>query len=360
MTLRELVSVVVLPGDGIGPEVVEAAVSVLSATGAPLRWERHQVGAAALAATGHALPDEVVDAVARCGLALKGPVATPVGAPFRSVNVALRRALDLYVQVRPVRSFDVAGSRALDVEVVRETTEDLYRGVAVAAGTPEAQQLLAWLDSRGEMLPEDTGFSLKPISASASTRAARAALDHAARTCRRRVTVVHKASVMPETDGVFLREALALAGDYPGLRVDAMAVDAAAAELVRHPERLDVLLTTNLYGDVLSDVAAAVGGGLGMAPGVNLGDGVAVFEAVHGTAPRLAGADRANPMALILSGAMLLEHAGFREQADRVRRAVSDVVVLGREVTYDLRVDGDDRPTVGTRAAAAAVVAALV
>ena len=350
---------VVLPGDGIGPEVVEAAVAVLSATGVPIRWERHEVGAAAVARTGQALPPSVVDAIARCGLALKGPVATPLGAPFRSVNVALRHALDLFVQVRPVQSLGGAGLRPLDVEVVRETTEDLDRGVAVAAGTDGARELLAWLATRGEVLADDTGFSLKPVSASASRRAARTTLERARRTGRSRVTVVHKASVMPETDGVFLREALGLAGDYPCLRVDSMAVDAAAAELVRHPDRLDVLLTTNLYGDVLSDVAAAVGGGLGMAPGMNLGEGVAVFEAVHGTAPRLAGQDLANPFALVLSGALLLEHAGFLEQAERVRGAVGEVVGDGRDVTYDLRADADDRPSVGTRAAAAAVVARL-
>lgn len=357
----EPLRVVVLRGDGIGPEVVDAALEVLEATGVAFAWDLRDVGQAAHAACGDALPASVVAAVQDCGVALKGPVATPVGAPFRSVNVALRRALDLYLQVRPVRSLEGAPSRyeGVDLQVVRETTEDLYRGIEVQPGTSDAQEALAWLRARGHDLPPSTGLSVKPLSDVAAQRALRRTCAHAVATGRRRVTVVHKAAVMQATDGVFLREGLALQDEHPDLVVDALAVDAAAAELVRRPEQLDVLVTTNLYGDVLSDVAAAVVGGLGLAPGVNLGDRVAVFEAAHGTAPRRAGLDLANPLAMVLSGALLLDHVGLGEHADRVRTAVADVVRDGDDVTYDLRAAADGRPSAGTRRAARAVVERL-
>jgi isocitrate dehydrogenase (NAD+) len=349
--------VVVLPGDGVGPDVVRAAQDVLEATGLEFEWVSCEVGQQAFDAVGEALPRAVVEAVQDCGVALKGPVATPAGAAFRSVNVALRRALDLYVQVRPVRTMPGVPSRyeRVDVQVVRETTEDLYRGLELPPGSPEAGELLALLSRMGEELPGTTGFSLKPLSEQAARRAVTRALEHARAAGRRRVTLVHKASVMPATDGIFLAVGREVAGDYPDLHVDALAVDAAGAELVRHPEDLDVLLTTNLYGDVLSDVAAAVTGGLGLAPGANLGDHVAVFEAVHGTAPRYAGADRVNPLAVVLSAALLLDHLGEAVHAGRVRDAVAAVVLRGDDVTYDLRAAGDPRPAVGTRRAAEAV-----
>jgi isocitrate dehydrogenase (NAD+) len=353
--------VVVLPGDGVGPAVVRAAQDVLEATGLEFEWVSCDVGERVFNEGGEALPAAVVEAVRDCGVALKGPVATPTGAAFRSVNVALRRALDLYVQVRPVRTIPGIPSpyEQVDVQVVRETTEDLYRGLELLSGSPEARELLALLSRLGEELPTTTGFSLKPQSEQAARRGVTRALQYARAAGRRRVTLVHKASVMPATDGVFLAVGREVAGDYPDLHVDALAVDAAASELVRHPEDLDVLLTTNLYGDVLSDIAAAVTGGLGLAPGANLGDDVAVFEAVHGTAPRHAGADRANPLALVLSAALLLDHLGEPMQAGRVRDAVAEVVLRGEDVTYDLRAAGDPRPAVGTRRAAEAVVELL-
>lgn len=357
MPAPEPLRVVVLRGDGIGPEVVDATLEVLEATGLPWRWELRDVGQRAYAECGEALPAAVVSAVEDCGVALKGPVATPVGAPFRSVNVALRRALDLFLQVRPVRSLAGAPSRfdGVDLQVVRETTEDLYRGIEVQPGTPDAHEALAWLRARGHDLPPSTGLSIKPLSDVAARRALRRACAHAVATGRRRVTVVHKAAVMQATDAVFLREGLALQDEHPDLTIDALAVDAAAAELVRRPEELDVLVTTNLYGDVLSDVAAAVVGGLGLAPGANFGDRVAVFEAAHGTAPRRAGLDLVNPLAMVLSGALMLDHVGLPEQGDRVRAAVADVVRDGTDVTYDLRPTSDGRPSVGTRRAARAV-----
>lgn len=353
--------VVVLRGDGIGPAVVDAALEVLEATGVAFEWEHHEVGQRAYDACGDALPETVVAAVRATGLAVKGPVATPVGAPYRSVNVALRRALDLYAQVRPLRSVPGAPAthEGVDLAVVRETTEDLYAGIELTAGSEEAGELLALLARCGHELPASTGFSIKPQSPEAARRALRRAFEHATSHGHRRVTIVHKASVMRATDAVFLREGLALAEEHPGLEVDAMAVDAAAAALVRAPQAFGVLATTNLYGDVLSDVGAAVVGGLGLAPGVNLGDAVAVFEAAHGTAPRHAGADRADPFAMVLSAALLLDHVGEREAGDRVRRAVSAVVAEGTDVTYDLRAPSDPRPPVGTRRAARAVVERL-
>lgn len=353
--------VVVLPGDGIGPEVVAATQEVLEATGLPFEWDVREVGLRAYEEGGDALPSPVVDAIRTCGVALKGPLATPVDAPFRSVNVALRRALDLYAQVRPVVTLPGAPSRyeGVDLAVVRETTEDLYRGVEVLPGTQDAEELLDWLAARGHDLPPGTGLSVKPVSAAASRRAISAAVAYARRTGRRRVTVVHKAAVMRATDAVFLAEGRALADENDDLVVDALAVDAAAAHLVRDPGAFEVLVTLNSYGDVLSDLAAALVGGLGVAPGMNLGDGVAVFEAAHGTAPRRAGQDRADPFAMVLSAALLLDHVGRPEEGQRVRRAVADVVRDGTDVTDDLRAADDRRPPVGTRRAARAVVERL-
>lgn len=355
------VRVVVLPGDGIGPAVVEATMEVLEATGIAFEWELHELGQRAFDDCGAALPESVVAAVLATGLAIKGPVATPVGAPYRSVNVALRRALDLYVQVRPLRSVPGAPSvhEGVNLAVVRETTEDLYAGVELMAGSAGASELIGLLAREGHDVAASTGFSVKPQSPEAARRALRRALKHAATHGHRRVTIVHKASVMRATDAVFLREGMALAQEHPELEVDAMAVDAAAAALVRTPQAFGVLVTTNLYGDILSDVGAAVIGGLGLAPGVNLGDAVAVFEAAHGTAPRHAGADRADPFAMVLSGALLLDHVGEPQAADRVRRAVAAVVRQGTDVTYDLRSAADLRPPVGTRRAARAVVERL-
>ena len=314
---------VLIPGDGIGPEVIAAARRVLDAACPALEWDVREVGARAYERDGDALPGAVVDAIRDAGVALKGPVATPVDGPFRSVNVALREALGLHTGIRPARSAD----GRLDVVVVRMTTEDLYAGLELE-------------------LSNDAAVALKPITRAACERTAREAFALARATGRARVTAVHKATVMPLTDGLFLDAVRAVGREFPDVEADDRLVDTTAAELVTKPERFDVLVMPMLYGDVLSDLAAALGGGLGFAPGANVGPGCAVFEPVHGTAQRHAGRDTANPVAAILSGAMLLRHLGEDEAADRVEGAVRDAATAGA-------------PGGGTRAMADAVVTRL-
>ena len=309
---------ILIPGDGIGPEVTAAARRVLDATGVGLEWDVHEVGVRAYERCGDALPDETVAAIREAGVALKGPVATPVGGAFRSVNLGLRRALGLHTGVRPARSAD----GRLDVVVVRMNVEDLYAGIEAPAGSEAARTAAAAL---GHELPADAAVALKPLSRAACARTAAEAFARA----RRRVTAVHKATVMPHTDGLFVEVVRETARASGGIEVDDRLVDTVAAELVTRPERFDVLVAPMLYGDVLSDLAAALSGGLGLAAGMNVGEGCAVFEAVHGTARRHAGRDSANPAALILCGAMLLRHLGETGAAERVERAVRDAVDAG-------------------------------
>lgn len=340
--------VTLLAGDGVGPEVIEAARRVVEATGVAVEWDVHDVGATAWEREGDALPERVLASIRERGLALKGPVATPLGAPFRSVNVALRDALGLHVGIRP--------NRAIGVDVVRMNGEDLYAGIEVEAGSEEAARLIA---SSARSLPADTAFALKPLSRSSSLRVARAAFEHAAAAGHDRVTAVHKATVMPKTDGVFLAAVREVAREFATITCDDRLVDTACAELATRPERFAVLVTPMLYGDVLSDLAAALSGGLGMAPGANLGDDCAVFEAVHGTAARLAGRDVANPSAAILSAAMLLRHAGEAEAAAAIEHALDEVVAEREAVTYDLLSSRDETAAAGTSAMATAMVRKL-
>ena len=315
--------VTLVPGDGIGPEVTAAARRVIDATGVPIDWEVVNVRAGD--------PLEVpLASIAASGVALKGPVSTPVGKP--SPNVALRRALDLYVQVRRARSLTVR--RGVDVVVIRETTEDLYAGIEFEARSAAARTLIRSLGR--DDLHLDSALALKPLSEPAARRAVTFALAWARGNGRRKVTVVHKATTMPATDGLFLSVARDAAWDFPDVELDDLAVDTAAAQLVRRPQTLDVLVTTNLYGDILADVAAAVIEGVGTVAGGNFGDRIAVFEAAHGSAPRHAGLNRANPIAVILCGALLLHHLGEEDAAERMEAAVSAVVAEGRTLTYDL------------------------
>ena len=309
---------ILLAGDGIGPEVTGAARRVIDATGVELEWEPHEIGVRAYEQGGEALPAAVVTAIREAGVALKGPVSTPVGGPFRSPNVALRKALGLHTGVRPARSPD----GRLDVTVVRMNVEDLYAGIEAPAGSDAARQAAAAL---GLEAGPDTAVALKPLSRSACERTAREALARA----RTRVTAVHKATVMPHTDGLFVEAFRSAAADFPGVEADDRLVDTVAAELITKPERFDVLVTPMLYGDVLSDVAAALAGGIAMAPGANVGPDCVVFEAVHGTVAHRAGRDTANPAGLILSGAMLLRHLGEEDVAQRVERAVTAAVEAG-------------------------------
>lgn len=331
--------VTLIPGDGIGPEVAEAARLVLEATGVPIEWRVAQAGAVALEREGSLLPEATLEAVRASRVALKGPITTPVGTGFRSVNVALRQELDLFAAVRPSRTLPGVPTPhpCVDLVVVRENTEDVYRGIEFEAGavsTARLRELLARL--AGFSVREDAAVSVKPISVTGTRRVVRFALEFARATGRRRLTVGHKANIMRFSDGLFLRTALEEAGAYPELEVGEMQIDQLSMRLAREPEAFDVLLLPNLYGDIVSDLCAGLTGGLGFAPGANLGFEYAVFEPVHGSAPDIAGRGVANPIAMVRSGAMLLRHLGEARAARRVEEAVDRVLAEGRVRTPDL------------------------
>jgi isocitrate dehydrogenase (NAD+) len=331
-----------IPGDGIGPEVAAAARTVLDATGVGIDWLEHQAGITALEASGELLPEETLSAIRDSRVAIKGPIATPVGSGFRSVNVALRQALDLFAAVRPARALPGVPIRHphVDLVVIRENTEDLYQGVEFERGSPEAAALRAELRSlAGFELREDAGITVKPISVSGTRRIVRFAFEYAKANGRRRITVGHKSSIMRYSDGLFLKTAEEEANDplvRGAIELEEMQIDHLTSRLARDPGRFDVLLLPNLYGDILSDLCAGLVGGLGLIPGANIGWEYAVFEPVHGSAPDIAGKGLANPIAMILSGAMLLRHIGQLEAAARIDSAVDDVMAEGKVRTRDL------------------------
>jgi isocitrate dehydrogenase (NAD+) len=312
-------SITLIPGDGIGPEVTAAVVEILAAANVDIAWDRHDAGVPAVEQSGHPLPETLLASIRRHKVALKGPVTTPVGQGFTSVNVGLRKALDLYANLRPVRNLPGVASRfsGVDLVIVRENTEDLYSGLehVVVPGVVE---------------------SLKIITAKASTRIAEFAFGYAERRGRKAVTAVHKANIMKLGDGLFLESARAVAKTHGAIAYDERIVDAACMHLVMHPERFDVLLLPNLYGDIVSDLCAGLVGGLGLVPGANLGHDAAVFEAVHGSAPDIAGQNVANPTALLLSAVMMLEHIGERDAAARITRAIGRVLETTDVRTKDL------------------------
>lgn len=356
--------VVLIPGDGIGPEITRAMRRVVDATGVSISWHVAEAGAAQIERAGTPLPPETLEAVRTYGVAIKGPVTTPVGTGFRSVNVALRQAFDLYACVRPCRSLPGDGSRYRDVDlvIVRENTEDLYAGIEFDAGAPEVDELAGIVERSGQRaIRPGSAISIKPISAEGSRRIVTYAFEYARRAGRRKVTAVHKANIMKATDGLFLRVAREVAAAYPDIAFEDKIVDACCMGLVQDPQQFDVLVLPNLYGDIVSDLCAGLTGGLGMAPGANIGDELAVFEATHGSAPDIAGKDIANPTAEILSAALMLEHLGETEAAGRVRAAVVSVLSEGAQVTADVRraQTGAVAGAVGTAAFADAVIAHL-
>ena len=329
--------VTLIPGDGIGPELAEATRRVLDATGVAFEWEQVDAGEAVIAEYGTPLPEHVLESIRRNKIALKGPITTPVGEGFRSVNVTLRQALGLYANLRPARSIKGLETRYEDVDlvIVRENTEDLYAGIE-------------------HMVGPDAAESIKIITRAASERIARFAFDYAVANGRRKVTAVHKANIMKLSDGLFLESCRTVAAEYDGrIEFEDRIVDNMCMQLVQKPELYDVLVLPNLYGDIVSDLAAGLVGGLGVAPGANIGADAAVFEPVHGSAPKYAGQDKANPTALILSGVLMLRHLGYPEVADRVERALREVIAEGSSVTYDLGGNA------GTRAFADAIVERL-
>jgi len=355
--------VVLIPGDGTGPELTEATRRVLEASGAELEWDVREAGADVMEKHGgNPLPPDVLDAVRETGVALKGPITTPIGGGFRSVNVALRKELDMYAQVRPCKSYAGVRTRFDDVDliIVRENTEDLYAGIEYEQGTPEAGELIEWIEAHGGRLRHnDAGISIKPISVTGTRRIFEFAFDYARRNGRRKVTAVHKANIMKFTDGLWLHVAREVAAENADVEFDDRIVDNMCMQLVQRPEEYDVLVLPNLYGDVLSDLAAGMIGGLGVAPGANHGETVAVFEPTHGSAPKYAGMNKVNPIAQMLSGVLMLRHLDERDAADRVERAIAAVIAEGKSVTYDMKPNRDDPTAVGTSQVADAVIEKL-
>ncbi len=347
-----------IPGDGTGPELAEATRRVLEATGVEFAWDVHQAGIDAFEETGNPFPDATLASLRRTKVGIKGPTTTPVGSGFRSVNVLLRKELDLYACIRPCKAY--AGVRTrfpeTDVVVVRENTEDLYAGIEFEQGTAENAQLRAALAELGATVREDAGISIKPISIFGSERIVEAAFAYAAEHGRRKVTAVHKANIMKFSDGLFLAVARQVAERHPEIEFEDRIVDNLCNQLVSRPEEYDVLVLPNLYGDIVSDLAAGMIGGLGFAGGANIGTHAAVFEATHGSAPKYKGLNRVNPTALMLSGVYMLEHLGERGAAERLEQALAAVIRKGEKVTYDLKPHRDDPTAVGTSQFADAVI----
>jgi isocitrate dehydrogenase (NAD+) len=358
-------TITLIPGDGIGPEITAAMRRIVEAAGVDVSWDVVDAGEGVVEQFGTPLPDHVIEAVKRNGVAIKGPITTPVGTGFRSVNVALRKALDLYVNLRPAFSIPGTGARYdnVDIVIVRENTEDLYAGIEFEQGTPDAAELIAWVGSKGAgVIRADSGISLKPISVTGSARIVRWAFEYALANGRSKVTAVHKANILKYSDGLFLRVAREIAAEYEGrVEFEDRIVDATCMGLVLRPEDFDVMVLPNLYGDIVSDLAAGLVGGLGIAPGANIGADYAVFEPVHGSAPKYTGKDMANPTAEVLTAVLMLMHIGERDAADRVLAAVKGVLAEGKTVTYDVRRTntGSTDGCVGTQAYADAIIGRL-
>ena len=349
-----------IPGDGIGPEVAWAARRCLDATGVSFQWDERLAGESAVRQFKTPLPEETLASVRENRLAIKGPVTTPIGTGFRSVNVALRKELNLFACVRPCRTY--AGVRSpfqnVDLVVVRENTEDLYAGIEFASGDAHTKQLITqFTEWTKQPIQPDAAISIKPISTTATERIVRYAFEYALAHGRKKVTAVHKANIMKFTDGLFMETSRRIAKDYEGrMAFEDRLVDATCMQLVLRPQDFDVLVLPNLYGDILSDLCAGLIGGLGIAPGANIGDGIALFEAVHGSAPKYQGLNKVNPTAMMLSGVLLLEHIGEREAAKRLDSAVAAVLREGTRVTYDLKPERNDPTAVGTKEMADAVI----
>ena len=352
--------VTLIPGDGTGPELTEATRRVLEATGAEFEWDVQQAGADVMDQfDGNPLPEQTLESIRRTGVAIKGPITTPVGGGFRSVNVGLRKALDLYAQVRPCKTYEGVRTRFDDVDlvIVRENTEDLYAGIEYEQGRPETLELIEWIEAQGGTLRHgDAGISIKPLSVSGTRRVVQFAFDYARRNARSKVTAVHKANIMKFTDGLYLQVAREVAEENADIEFDDRIVDNMCMQLVQRPDEYDVLVLPNLYGDIVSDLAAGMIGGLGMAPGANFGQDAAIFEPTHGSAPKYAGQNKVNPMAMMLSGMLMLRHLEEAEAADRLESAIADVIREGASVTYDMKPARDDPTAVGTSEVADAII----
>jgi isocitrate dehydrogenase (NAD+) len=348
-------NVTLIPGDGIGPDVTTATRRVLEATGVKFKWEIAEAGAGVIATQGTPLPDSVIESIRKNKVAIKGPITTPIGTGFRSVNVALRKSLDLYACLRPCKTYPGVPSlyRNIDIIVVRENTEDLYAGIEYEKGTPEAIKLLKFLSETRGKVREDSGISLKLISEFSSRRIVKYAFEYAVNNQRKRVTAVHKANIMKYSDGLFLSIAREVAKEYPNIEFNDVIVDNMCMQLVRNPRQFDVLVLPNLYGDIVSDLCAGLVGGLGLAPGANIGEGIALFEPTHGSAPKYSGQNKVNPMATMLSGMLMLRYLNETAAANRLEKAIADIIAEGKYVTYDMRAD---KCGVGTSQVADAII----
>jgi isocitrate dehydrogenase (NAD+) len=335
--------VTLIPGDGTGPELVEATRRVLEATGVSFDWDVQEAGADVMDKYGTPLPEAVLDSIRENKIGLKGPITTPVGTGFRSVNVAIRKALDLYANLRPARYMPGVRSRYEDIDIVavRENIEGLYAGI------------------EHDVIPGEAAETIRIITRKGSERVVRFAFEYARANGRRKVTAVHKANILKATDGLFLSVAREVAQRYPDIAFEDRIVDNMCMQLVQRPLEYDVLVLPNLFGDIVSDLCSGLVGGLGVAPGANIGDELAVFEPVHGSAPKYAGKNKVNPTATILSGMLMLRHLGEKEAADKVQNAVAAVIAEGKDVTYDMKPTRDDPTAVGTQEMADAIIAAM-
>ena len=355
--------ITLIPGDGIGPEVSDAARRCVDATGVKIDWEIAEAGADVIEKYGTPLPESTLASIRKNKVALKGPLTTPIGTGFRSVNVAIRKELDLYACLRPCHSYKGVRSLYKDINlvVVRENTEDLYAGIEFEEGKSETKKLIGTIEelSKKKIRP-DSGISIKPISISGSKRIVKFGFEYAVKHNRKKVTAISKANIMKFTDGLFFSAAREVAKEYAGkIEYEERLIDNMCMQLVQKPELYDVLVLPNLYGDILSDLCAGLIGGLGIAPGANLGEGIAVFEAIHGSAPKYAGQNKVNPVAMILSAVLMLDYLGEKDAAKRLDTAVARVIAEGKSVTYDLKPNRDDPTAVSTSQMADAIISAL-
>ena len=350
--------VTLITGDGTGPELAAAAQRCIDATGVKINWDEQEAGVDVMERTGTPLPEATLASIKRTKCALKAPITTPIGTGFRSINVHLRQVFGLYACIRPCKIYK--GVRTyfshlpVDLVLVRENTEDLYAGTEFERGKPETAELIKFINENSKTGKiktgaDVTGVSIKPISTSGTERIVKCAFDYARANGRKKVTAVHKANIMKFTDGLFLETARNVAKQYSDIEFEDRIVDNMCMQLVQKPENYDVLVLPNLYGDVLSDLAAGLVGGLGVAPGANIGPEGAVFEATHGSAPKYKGQNKVNPTALILTGMLMLKHLGETDAAQRLENAVASVIAEGKYVTYDLKADRNDPTAVGTR-----------
>jgi isocitrate dehydrogenase (NAD+) len=355
--------ITLIPGDGIGPEITEATRRVLEATGVPFEWDIQNAGEEVYQKEGTPLPSRVLESIRQNKVALKGPITTPVGSGFRSVNVLLRQSLDLFCCLRPCKSYTGAKTRFenIDIVIVRENTEDLYAGIEYQKGSEGAKSIIELIkNTTGKTIPQDSGISIKPISVHATERIVRYAFEYARKNKRHKVTVVHKANIMKYSDGLFLDVAREIAKKYPDIEFEDKIVDNMCMQLVQKPELYDVIVLPNLYGDIVSDLAAGLIGGLGLAPSANIGDEFAVFEPTHGSAPKYKGLNKVNPMAMILSGVIMLRHIGEIAAAEKLENAIASVIKERRFVTYDMKPTPDDPTAATTSGVADAIISKIV